>query len=452
MPHPSIATVMDLLLDAVCVVDEEGRYVYVNAGYERIFGYRAEEVLGRRMIELVHPDDRERTLGAARNIMSGRPHLHFQNRYVRKDGRVVDIMWSAHWSPEQRVRIAVARDVTELKRAEAVQAALLEISQAAHAAEDLDALCARIHAVVGRLLPATNCRVALYEAESGQLNFPYFVDERMTAPDMLTLDEAPRLGEVMRTGQALLINPGNAAQLPARLGVPGGLDAADWLGVPLQSAHGTFGVLVVQSYDGEVRYSERDKLLLQFVSDQIAHAIERKRAQSRLQYLASHDPLTGLSNRGHLRELLALALDGTGAGNERLALLYLDLDGFKEINDNHGHEAGDRVLCDVAQRIRQCVRRSDTVARLGGDEFVVLLPGAEEADAQALATAIGKAVRRPLVMGGISLSIGVSVGFSLYPDHGTDAHTLLRHADREMYRIKQREGSRCAPVVPGPEG
>ena len=100
--HPPLATVMDLLLDAVCVVDPQGRYLYVNAGYERIFGYSAAEVLGKPMIDLVHPDDRERTLQAAREVMDGQPKLHFRNRYIRKDGRVVDVQWSARWSEDQR--------------------------------------------------------------------------------------------------------------------------------------------------------------------------------------------------------------------------------------------------------------------------------------------------------------------------------------------------------------
>src|SRR5688572_14731593 len=94
-PYPSLNEYIDLLLDAICVVDTEGRYVYVSAGFERIFGYAPEEVIGRSMIELVHPDDRDRTLRRADGIMSGDPDYNFENRYVRKDGQVVQIMWSA---------------------------------------------------------------------------------------------------------------------------------------------------------------------------------------------------------------------------------------------------------------------------------------------------------------------------------------------------------------------
>lgn len=155
-PVVPLANVADLLLDAICVVDTEGRYLYVSAAYERIFGYPPEEVLGRRMIDLVHPDDRERTLRAAEEIMHGQPKLHFQNRYLRKDGQVVHVMWSARWSEADQARIAVARDITELKRAETIQAALYAISEAAFATKDLLALFQRIHRII-----ASCCRRAI---------------------------------------------------------------------------------------------------------------------------------------------------------------------------------------------------------------------------------------------------------------------------------------------------
>ncbi len=113
---PSLAEVLDLVPDAVCIVDPEGRYLFVSRAFERIFGYARDEVLGRRMIELVHPDDREATLQAADRVMDGTLQRHFRNRYVRKDGEVIDVQWSARLSPEHGVRIAVGHEVTELRQ------------------------------------------------------------------------------------------------------------------------------------------------------------------------------------------------------------------------------------------------------------------------------------------------------------------------------------------------
>ncbi|MFN3375410.1 MAG: PAS domain S-box protein, partial [Burkholderiaceae bacterium] len=174
MPANVLATLnlVDLLLDAVCVVDAQGRYLFVSPAYERIFGYAAEDVVGRPMIELVHPADRERTLEAARDIMSGRDQFHFENRYVRKDGRIAHIRWTARWLSGPGVRVAVAHDISQRKRQEAVQAVLHAISEAAHTAPGLHALCVQICELIGRLIPSEGCTIALYDASAQTLSFP----------------------------------------------------------------------------------------------------------------------------------------------------------------------------------------------------------------------------------------------------------------------------------------
>ena len=150
------AAFIDLLLDAVCVVDSTGTFVYVSAACERIWGYKPHELIGTPMINLVFPGDRERTLLAANEIMAGAHKLNFENRYVRKDGQIAHMLWSARWSPTHQLRIAVARDITERKQAESRQSALFAISEAAQAAEDLLALFKHVHQLIGQWLPALN--------------------------------------------------------------------------------------------------------------------------------------------------------------------------------------------------------------------------------------------------------------------------------------------------------
>ena len=435
--------VMDLLLDAVCVVDADGRFVFASAAFERIFGYTPQEIVGRPMIDLVFPADRARTLQAASEIMAGQPKLHFQNRYVRKDGQVVHIMWSARWSPADGVRIAVARDITELKRAESMQAALHAISEAAHASEDLLGLFRHIHQVIGELLPAHNFFVALYDREKDELSFPYFIDALGEAPAPRKLDSATFTAKVIRSGQALLLTSAEWAGLPDCVGPPLGWPFVEWLGVPLSSQRGVIGALVVQSYSGEVRYTEQDKTLLQFVSTQVAAAIERKQTETWLQHIARHDALTGLPNRELFHDRLQAALARARRDGERLSLLYIDLDRFKQVNDNFGHATGDLLLQQVAQRIGQCVREADTVARVGGDEFVVLLHRiARPHDAQAIAEKIRGALAQPFDVAEHVLEIASSIGIALHPEHGDDNKQLIRHADNAMYDAKKRGGNR----------
>ena len=163
-----------------------------------------------------------------------------------------------------------------------------------------------------------------------------------------------------------------------------------------------------------------------------------KEHQQRLEHLAHFDALTQLPNRMLLADRLQLAMAQAARTHGLLAVCYLDLDGFKPVNDQYGHAAGDRLLIEVGQRLKSCVRGGDTVARLGGDEFVLLLAGLgdiHECD-QAL-NRIATTLTRPFAVPGGEASISASIGVTLYPNDGSDADTLLRHADQAMYVAKQ---------------
>jgi len=449
----SLTNVMDLLLDAVCVVDASGCFIFVSAAFERIFGYSPAEVVGRPMIELVWPEDRAKTLRAVDEIVAGKLKPHFENRYVRKDGRVVHIMWSARWSETDRVRIAVARDITERKRAESMQAALYDISEAAHTAEDLMALFKRIHCIVGELLPARNFLVALGEEGKDQLTFSYMAkaDAALSAP--LDADESAaalacklNLGTlsaaVIRCDRPVLLTPDDRAALPEYVQSNALNESLDWLGVPLRTPKGIIGALVVQNQCGDARYTEADMGLLQFVSTQIAAAIERKQIQDWLQYAARHDALTDLPNRELFHDRLRIALASARREQTHLSLLYIDLDMFKQINDSLGHAVGDLLLQEVASRLKQCVRDSDTVGRVGGDEFLLLLNNIQFQDhALLVAEKVRATLSQPFELSGQRLNISPSIGIALYPEHGDDYLQLIRYADEAMYDAKKSGGN-----------
>ena len=160
-------------------------------------------------------------------------------------------------------------------------------------------------------------------------------------------------------------------------------------------------------------------------------------AQQQLHQAAVHDALTGLPNRNALAARLEHAILRVNRSGDRLALLFIDLDRFKKVNDTLGHAAGDEVLRQAAARIRATVRDVDTVARLGGDEFVVLLENDVHPDVPSL---IGERIRAafgaPFDWKGLEVRCGASVGVSLYPDHAGDPAALLQSADEAMYRVK----------------
>ena len=180
-------------------------------------------------------------------------------------------------------------------------------------------------------------------------------------------------------------------------------------------------------------------LHLAVVNQRVRRLVDATRAERHVRHLAYNDPLTGLPNRTLFNDHLNGCIERAGPEHQSLALLYLDLDRFKLVNDTLGHEVGDKLLRALAQRIRGCVRASDCVARLGGDEFAVVLddlPGTEVATATA--HKICHAVNAPVEIDGHELTVTASIGIALFPGDGQDASALLRRADTAMYRAKKK--------------
>lgn len=169
----------------------------------------------------------------------------------------------------------------------------------------------------------------------------------------------------------------------------------------------------------------------------------RKEHEEAMRRMAYRDELTGLPNRTALADRIALELAHAKRNRESLAVLYLDLDGFKEVNDRFEHAVGDAVLVEVAERMRSALRAGDTIARLGGDEFVVLLPAVSgTSDARRVGEKILEALARPVACLGQPVTVGASIGIAMYPKDGAEAETLIRRADKAMYRAKQLGRSR----------
>jgi diguanylate cyclase (GGDEF)-like protein len=164
---------------------------------------------------------------------------------------------------------------------------------------------------------------------------------------------------------------------------------------------------------------------------------DRKRAEEQVVYQAYHDALTGLPNRQLFEDRLSLAIAYANRSQRGLAVLYVDLDHFKLINDTLGHTVGDRLLEVVVKRMRQCVGEGDTIARMGGDEFTVLLPMVDEAEAAEIAQRLLRSIERPILVQGHRLFATASIGISLFPIDGEDGETLLKNADNAMYRAKE---------------
>ena len=178
-----------------------------------------------------------------------------------------------------------------------------------------------------------------------------------------------------------------------------------------------------------------------YLLSQIQDISERKETEARLAHRASHDELTGLPNRGVLEDRMVLAFNRQRRDRKPITVLYLDLDGFKRVNDTHGHDAGDYLLIAIAKRLTALVRPTDVVSRLGGDEFVILCEAMDEKSATKLAKRIVEVVPKPIEASGANLSVTPSIGISLSRDPGVRPSDLLADADMAMYFAKEESGS-----------
>ncbi|TMQ60147.1 MAG: EAL domain-containing protein [Candidatus Eisenbacteria bacterium] len=242
------------------------------------------------------------------------------------------------------------------------------------------------------------------------------------------------------------------------LGLPDvmGLDAL----APVQAAVPDIPIVVLSGHNDDtlalqaVQNGAQDYLMKgegdgALLTRALRYAVERKRTEQHIHHLAHHDGLTNLPNRRLLMDRLEHSLAMMRRANRLLAVVFMDLDHFKPVNDTFGHSVGDQALLEVASRLRACVRESDTVARIGGDEFTVLLPDVSSVDdVQRFANKLMHAISPPMSIGGRQISVSASMGISLFPWDGDNAEVLLRCADAAMYQAKQ-QGSEAALFYSG---
>lgn len=207
-------------------------------------------------------------------------------------------------------------------------------------------------------------------------------------------------------------------------------------GMEPEALHRTIAMLQQQANALETELRRRDACERVLDSQNVRIAAMAS-AQAELERLSGQDSLTGLPNRRIFTDRLAHAVERAARTGNALALIYIDLDGFKALNDRHGHGAGDELLSQVGGRLRLCVRAADTACRWGGDEFAVIMEDTDAAQARLLVQRIGDAFDESFLLGDVSIDVSASVGLSLYPDDAADVEALVRSVDAAMYRVKR---------------
>jgi diguanylate cyclase (GGDEF)-like protein len=314
---------------------------------------------------------------------------------------------------------------------------LYRFSRAVGSASEVDQVMGTVLGEARELLRSDRAEIALLASGGGLARVGIGSDGRLSQTEEPHGPAEDWLRGVMDDGVPLLLPRGTrSAAARAWLAARAFSEA---IVVPLRGRNGITGVLIVADRLGDVRTFDREDVrVLETVANHAGVALQNGRLIERLQHEALYDSLTGLPNRTCFQRGLRAALDEVHAGRARgAAVMVLDLDGFKEVNDILGHQQGDLLLVEVGRRLTAAVGRAGTVARLGGDEFAVLLPDtAGEQWALRVAGQALQALQQPVMLDGLEIEVGGSVGVALAPDHGDDVAALLKRADMAMHDAK----------------
>ena len=395
--------------DLIWSVDLDGRWSYLNgAAVRRIWGSAAEDMLGQPFSDSVVAELRERDQAVFRRILEGEHVQDYETRHLRSDGAHVDLSFNAIALRDPQDRIigatGTARDVTHARQA-----------------------AAALYESVERL------RLAVDAAD-------LYYWEWSLADDKFSWGREPEglLGSQVADGRVhsdwrTLVHPDDRERFDAAGRRPVETGEAYYCEFRIVGREGRLRWIAAR---GKVVYGERGHAERMIgVSQDIS---DRKRQEEEVRFLAYHDTLTGLPNRRLLDDRLRQAVFAAQRRDARLAVMVIDLDHFKKVNDSMGHKAGDAVLREVANRLAGCVRKADTLARQGGDEFVIVIPDLSlETDCAVVAEKILRSMLPEFRVDGQAFGIGASIGISQFPDDAIDGETLLRNADVAMYRAKE---------------
>jgi diguanylate cyclase (GGDEF)-like protein/PAS domain S-box-containing protein len=443
---PDAALLIDMTAPGCPVVDCNRRYL-------QMIGYRSEEVIGLTAPDLSTAQDPERyrqilpSLPTYFESLLNRDSVTYEGRLRRKDGSlgIIQVLQYAVQVDGKHLAMTLVHDKAADEQRNTLDRDRNRVLEFIARDAPLEESLRTLAFLTENQIEASLCSIFLYR--SGRLfngAAPNLPANAFLPPE--GIDVALTIGplsEAASLRQAVIIE--NLSTLSPVLqrrdsGIPN-RSGACWA-FPIIGGNDLLGIMAV--YPSETRRPTTEEVSLVNIALRLAViAIEQRQLSDRLAHQAEHDMLTGLPNRLLFQDRLAQALALAQRYGSKASLCFLDLDGFKKVNDTLGHAAGDALLCEVARRLQKCVRASDTVARIGGDEFTLVLGDlVDSSGTLVIVRKIIETLQKPVFIAENEVCVTVSLGVAVFPDDGIDMQTLTRNADTAMYRAKERGKNR----------
>ncbi|MET1113922.1 MAG: EAL domain-containing protein [Comamonas sp.] len=445
-----LSLVADASSTAVVISDSRSGIVYVNNGFSRMFGWQLDEVRGREPVALLAPQLTEDFTESYRVALREGRSVKREEILLSKDGRrywvkVVSNPIAAAKAEDSDCTVTTLTDITRLKMHEVLQHRVLEaMVRESPLVEVLELICREVE----HISPEISASI-LGVSEQGLLqplvgpglpeDYSRQLEGVAIGPSVGSCGTAAWRNETVRVDD-IATDPlwADFRHLILPLGYVG-----CW-STPIRNSLGrVVGTFAFYFKSPRVQAAE---LFHQLMIDACVHlcalALEREHTRQRIRQLAFYDGLTGLPNRSLLQAKADQAIATAERHNESLAVLFIDLDRFKQVNDSLGHPAGDELLRQIAARLRQDLRASDIAGRLSGDEFVVVLGQCDVAQTTDLIERLLALLATPVMVAGVALAASASIGIAMFPADGRDMETLLHRADMAMYHAKS-QGRGC---------
>jgi diguanylate cyclase (GGDEF)-like protein/PAS domain S-box-containing protein len=414
--HEHYRALLDGAPFGISLADLEGNLIVTNAAYRKIVGYTEDELRGLRFTDLTHPDDIQPDLSLLEEAIAGaRDGYEVEKRYVRKDGAIV-------WA---RVRVLVARDAAgiptyDIAMVEDIteeRALARRLTDSARALEHSDARY--------RGLVEASPDAIFLASDDGTI--------LMANPQAAAMYGCGNPAELVGLNATALVAGEDRRRMQAdikRFATVGGARNLEYRGLRYDGSLFPVEISGTRSPESEIG-PKTMVIIARDISD-------RKTLEEHLRHYALHDDVTGLPNRALLSDRAAEAIQGASRDSRPIAVLLLDLVGFRLINDTFGHAYGDLALEEVGRRLRLLTRATDTIARVAGDQFALLLDGADGPGGRRVADVLCRGLEEPYRIQDHSLYLAARAGIAVFPDHGADIQALLRGADAAVHVAKQR--------------
>lgn len=382
----------------------DGKFFEANNAFFNLLDFSREEVIGKSSVDLkIWATEKDR-LEVTSDLLNGKSITGREYLFRKKNGEILNGVFSAH--------------LIQMGGETCILSSVNDITDRKHAEEKLK----RQQRFLSDLIENSGTLISVKSREGHYIlvNRRWEISTGFKREDIIgrNVEEIfpGEIGKYYRMHDLEVLKSGSVMEMEEKLESPNGPRFFLVIKFPLKDDNG----------------------MIYGICGMMTDITERKENEEKIRHLATHDVLTDLPTMRLARDRLSMAMGMSMRHNNKTAVMFIDLDGFKAVNDTMGHDTGDHVLKEVAERILSCIRKTDTAARVGGDEFLVISTEIHITDdAAQIAENIIHLVSRPVMMDDRKICIGTSIGISLYPDHGNDMEQLIKRADEAMYRVKK---------------